>query len=106
MKIKKSSNESSDIDRDMITVNNIFGHLIKEISITKYGSDNNLIPIFSPYEIYPYSDAILNHLPKDSLKKLKKQSFIANKAFILTKERQTEEFTMELVLQKQMIQKI
>ena len=29
MKIKKSSNESSDIGRDMITVNNFIGHLIK-----------------------------------------------------------------------------
>ena len=52
MKIKKSSNESSDIDRDIITVNNFFGHLIEEISITKYGSDKELIPTFSPYEIY------------------------------------------------------
>ena len=39
MKIKNSSNESSDIDEDMITVNNVFGHSIKEISVTKYGSD-------------------------------------------------------------------
>ena len=48
MKIKKSSNESSDIDTDIITVNNFFAHLIKEISITKYGSDKELIPTFSP----------------------------------------------------------
>ena len=39
MKIKNSSNESSDIDEDMITVNNVFGYSIKEISVTKYGSD-------------------------------------------------------------------
>ena len=52
MKIKKSSNESSNIDGYMITFNNFFGHLIKEISVTKYGSDKELIPTFSPYEIY------------------------------------------------------
>ena len=63
------------------------GHLIKEISITKYGSDKELIPTFSPYEIYQYSDDMLKHLPKDSPKKLKKQCFIANKAFILTEQR-------------------
>ena len=51
-KIIKSSNESSDIDGDMITVNNFFGHLIKEISMTKYGSDKELVLTFSPYEIY------------------------------------------------------
>ena len=72
MKIKTSSNESSDIDGDMITVNNFFGHLIKEISVTKYGSDKELIPTFSPYENYQYSDAVLKHLPKDLLKKIEK----------------------------------
>ena len=51
-KIIKSSNESSDIDGDMITVNNFFGHLIKEISMTKYGSDKELVVTFSPYDIY------------------------------------------------------
>ena len=63
MKIKKSSNEAQDIDLDLITVNNFFGHLVKEISVTKYGSDKELISTFSPYEIYQYSDAILKHLP-------------------------------------------
>ena len=43
--------------------------MIKEISVTKYGNDKQLIPTFSPYEIYQYSDAMLKHLPKDSLKK-------------------------------------
>ena len=36
MKIKKSSNQSFDIDGDMITVNNFFANSIKEISIAKY----------------------------------------------------------------------
>ena len=38
MKILKSSDEVSDIDTDLITVN-IFAHLVKEISITRYGND-------------------------------------------------------------------
>ena len=67
MKIKKSLNESSEIDGDMITVNNFFGHLIKEISVGKYGSDKELIPTSSRYKIYQYSDAMLNNLPKYSL---------------------------------------
>ena len=66
IKIKKKSNNSSDIDDDLITVNNIFAYWVKEISITKYGSDRKLPPTFSPWEIYQYSDQMLKHLPKDS----------------------------------------
>ena len=70
MKIKKSTNEAIDIDDDLITVNNFFAYFIKEISVTRCGSDKALLtPTFSPYEIYQYSDAMLKHLPKDSLKK-------------------------------------
>ena len=49
MKIKKSSNEASDIDNDLITVNSFFAHLIKETSVTD--KDKELIPTFSPYGI-------------------------------------------------------
>ena len=56
----------------MITVNNFFGRFIKEISVTKYGSDKELILTFSPYEIYQYSDAVLKNLLKDSLKNIEK----------------------------------
>ena len=42
------------------------------MSITKYGSEKELIPMFSRYEIYWYSDSMLKHLPKDGLKKLEK----------------------------------
>ena len=52
----------------MITVNIFFVHFVKEISITKYGSDKELIPTFSPYEIYQYSDSRLKHLPAETLK--------------------------------------
>ena len=34
MKIKKSTNIATDIDDDLITVNNLFAHLVKEISVT------------------------------------------------------------------------
>ena len=77
MKIKKSSNDASDIDDDLITVNNFFAHLIKEISVTKYESDKKLVLMFSTYEIYQYSDSMLKHLSKDTLKKLEKHYFRA-----------------------------
>ena len=72
IKFKKKSSNSSSIDNNLITVNIFFAHWVKEISITKYGSDNKLPPTFSPWEVYQYSDAMLKHLPKDSLKTIQK----------------------------------
>ena len=41
-------NKDSDIDADLISVNNFFAHLIKEINITRYGNNKQLMPTFSP----------------------------------------------------------
>ena len=68
VKIKKKTNTTLDIDADLITVNNFFAHFVNEISVAKYGSDKELIPTFSPYEIHQYSDSMLKHLPKGTLK--------------------------------------
>ena len=51
IKVKKLSNKAIGSDGDLITVNNFFSHLIKEISITKYGSKKELISMFSSYKI-------------------------------------------------------
>ena len=64
---------------DLTPVNNFFFHLIKEIAITKYGNDKQLMPTFSSYEIYYYSDAMLKHLPEKSLKRIKKTMLYSNK---------------------------
>ena len=68
MKIKKRSDINADIDATLITVNNFFAHWIKEISITKYGTNKELTPTTTPQEIYQYSNAMLKHLPQKSLK--------------------------------------
>ena len=47
IKIKKKSNNSSDIDDDLITKNNFFANWVKELSITKYGSDRITTDIFT-----------------------------------------------------------
>ena len=79
IKIKNKSNNSSDIDDDIITVNNFFAHWVKETSITKYGSDRELPPTFSPWEIYQYSDQMLKHLPKSDLKTIQKTFLYSKK---------------------------
>ena len=71
-KNKKGTNKASNIDADLITVNNFFVHWVKEVSITKTGSDKELPPTFSPYEVYQYADSMLKHVPKDALKTIEK----------------------------------
>ena len=79
IKLKKKSSATANIDGDMIPVNNFFAHWVKEVSITKYGSDKELPPTFSPWEVFQYSDAMLKHLPKDSLKPLQKALIYSKK---------------------------
>ena len=85
MKIKKARNNDAEIDTDFIKINNCFAHLIKEISITCYGNDKQIMPTFSTYEIYHYSDAMLKHLPEKSLKKLQKIMLYSNKPVVYNK---------------------
>ena len=79
LKSRKKSGNTADIDKDLIIVKNFFARWVKEISITKYGSDKELPPSFSPWEVYQYSDQLLKHLPKDSLKTLQKTLLFCEK---------------------------
>ena len=79
IKIKKKSDNNADTDEDLITVNNFFAHWVKEISITKYGSDKKLPPTFSPWEIYQYSDQMLKHMPSNALKTIQKTHLFSKK---------------------------
>ena len=79
IKIFKKSNTALDIDADMIPVNNFFAHFVKKISTTKYGSDKELIPTFSPYETYQYADSMLKHLPEKALKTIEKTHLYSKK---------------------------
>ena len=91
IKTKKKSNNSSDINADLITVNNFFAHWIKEISITRYGSDKELPQTFSPWEVYQYSDQMLKHLPANALKTLQKHYYLVKNLSILLKLDTTDE---------------
>ena len=79
MKMKKSADEVNDIDDDLITVNKVFAHFVKEISITRYGNDKQLMPTFSPYEIYQYSHAMLEDFPEKALRKLQNDLLYSKK---------------------------
>ena len=78
--MQKKTGNTKDIDNDLITGNNFFAHWVKEISITKYGSDKELPPTFSPWEVYQNSDQMLKHMPADSLKTIQKTHLYSKKA--------------------------
>ena len=91
MKIKKATNKDADIDDNMMkdadidddlkTVNNFCELLIKEISVTNYGNNKQLMSTFSPYP-----DAMRKYLPKDFFQKFQKMLLYA-----ITKQQQIEE---------------
>ena len=82
---KKLTNKATDIDDDLITANKFFGHSVKEITFTKYLSDKELIPTFSPYEVRQYSESMLKHLPKDALAKILKKLLYSKKLVYFNK---------------------
>ena len=79
MKVKKKSDVANDLDATLMTVNNFFTHWIKEIDIKKLGDDQPILPTINTVEIYKYSDQILKHLPKDSLKLIEKDLLFSKK---------------------------
>ena len=83
IKIKKKNQPKLGIDINFITVNNFFAHFVKEISITKYGSDKELIPKFSHYKIYQYTESTLKDLSAETLKQLKKHFYISDHLSII-----------------------
>ena len=77
------SDIKADISADLITVNNFFAHWIKEVSITKYGTNKGLTPTTTPQEIYQYSDAMLKHLPTKSLKVIENDLFYSKEEVVI-----------------------
>ena len=76
IRFQKAANAAAAIDRTLAPVNNFFDHWVKEIDITKYGTNKQLIPTFTPQEIYQHSDAMLNYLPEKKSKKTEKTFFV------------------------------
>ena len=62
---RKLTNAAKDLDPNLVPVNNFFVHWIKEIDITNYGTNKNLIPNTTPQEVYRYSDAMLKYLQEN-----------------------------------------
>ena len=52
MEIKKRTDVTSNIRDDLITVNKVFAHWVKEIDLQRYGDDLQIILATNSVEIY------------------------------------------------------
>lgn len=83
IQIKKSSQATADIDKNMIAVNKFFSHCFKEIDIKRYRADLQSIPTNNTTDVCQYSDAILKHIPKYLLKTFEKTLLCSKKKVLL-----------------------
>ena len=63
-------------------MNNLFAHWTKEIDITKYCTNKNLILTTPRQKVYRSSDAMVKHLPKNVLKIIQNDLLFSKKAVI------------------------
>ena len=82
IKFTKKSNKAQ-MDANMITVNNFFGHWFTDIDIRRYPEDMMILPTNNSVDICQYSNAQMKHLPEKSVKKLLKTMLYSNKPFCL-----------------------
>ena len=80
---RKTSDKAAAIDEDIIPVNNLFVHWIKDLNIKRYGDDIAVLPINKTLDNYRYSESMLKHLPDDVLKTFQKQLLYSKKPVII-----------------------
>ena len=64
----KSTNKEQQMGKDLVTVNNLFGHWLTDIDIRCYPNDMRILPTSNSVDIYQYSNAQLKNLPEKSVK--------------------------------------
>ena len=86
LKFTKKTNKVLQMDAQMITVNNFFGHWFTDIDIRRYPDDMRILLRNNSVGIYQYSNAQMKYLPEKSVKKLLKTMLYSNKPVYLTKD--------------------
>ena len=79
----KSTNEEQQMGKDLVTVNNLFGHWLTDIDIRCYPNDMRILPTSNSVDIYQYSNAQLKNLPEKSVKTLLKTFLYSSKPVYL-----------------------
>ena len=83
LKFTKKTNKALQMDAQMMTVNNFFGHWFTDIDIRRYPDDMMILPTNNSVDIYQYSNAQMKYLPEKSVKKLLKTMLYSNKPVYL-----------------------
>ena len=85
LKFTKKSNKAEQMDANMVTVNNFFGHWFTDINIRRYPDDMMTLSTNNSVDVYQYSNAQIKYLPGKSVKKIFKTIPYSNKAVYLAK---------------------
>ena len=75
--VKKSA-KTTQLDADLMPVNNFFCRWFTDIDIKRYPDDVKILPTDKTLSIYDYANAQLKYLPNDSIKKLRKSFLYSN----------------------------
>ena len=79
----KNTAKTTQIDGDLMPVNNFFCRWIPDIGIKRYPDDLRILPNDKTLSIYDYGNAQLKYLPDDSVKKIQKPFLYSNEAVYL-----------------------
>ena len=82
IRFRKLTTADQNLNPNLVPVNNLFAHWIKEIDITKCGTNKNLITTTTSQEVYRYSNTMLKHLSKNGLKMIQKDLLFSKKVVI------------------------
>ena len=100
IRFKKSADETANLAADLIPVNNFFAQWVKEIDITKCGTNKSFIPTTTPLEIYRYSEPMQKHVPKDTLNMIQNNLLYSEKAVVCIQRTLTGDYTTTMTQYK------
>ena len=83
----KNNNPATNINATLVTVNNFFGHWLKEIDVKRYPDDVRILPTNNTVSISDYSGKILKHMPAKALDTIKKTLLYDKTKVVLTGNR-------------------
>ena len=86
LKFSKKFNKALQMDMQMMTVKNFFGHWFTDIDIKRYPDNMKTLPTNNSVYIYQYSNAKMKYLPEKSVKKLLQTMFSSNKPVYCDKD--------------------
>ena len=82
----KSTNKTAKMTADLITVNNFFGHWIKDIDIRRYPDDTRISSTNNNVDVYQYSASQVKYLPKNAISVVGKTFLYSKKTIYLDED--------------------